>query len=121
MNKEYNKDNVFYKIITGQINADKIFEDDFVIAINDINPIAPVHILVISKKNYVDFTDFVKNASVEEIASYYQAIDLIAQKFALQEYRLVTNNGHDAGQSVFHFHSHIIGGIKMDTLINKGL
>lgn len=117
----YDSNNIFAKIITGEIPAKKIYEDNYVIAINDINPVAPIHILVIPKNGYKDFTTFIGNASNEEITHYYKAIKKIADDAGAKDYRVITNNGKGAGQSVFHFHSHIIGGREITGLIDKGL
>lgn len=117
----YNKNNVFAKMISGEIVVEKIYDDEILIAINDINPAAPVHVLVIPKKSYVDFDDFSQNATEHEIVHYYKMIAKIAIDQGLSDYRLVTNKGSDSGQSVFHFHTHIIGGKKISELIDKGL
>ncbi|NRB11131.1 MAG: HIT domain-containing protein [Rickettsiaceae bacterium] len=117
----YDKNNIFAKIISGEINTDRIYEDDKVIAINDINPAAPIHILIIPKENYVDFADFVNNANSEYIAHYYKIINKIAKDNGADEYRLVTNKGAAAGQSVFHFHTHLLANMSTHELINKNL
>lgn len=115
----YDKNNIFAKIISGEISSDKIHEDDHVIAINDINPVAPVHMLVIPKKPYADFADFISKATKEEVSHYFSAIKNIAENQGLKEYRLVSNKGTSAGQSVFHFHTHIIGGKTIHGLIDS--
>lgn len=117
----YNKENIFAKIIDGAIPTEKLYEDEMLIAIRDINPAAPVHILVIPKGEFIDFADFVANASRELIAHYYQTIAKIAKEHNAGDYRLVTNRGKGAGQSVFHFHTHIIGGREIKGLIDNGL
>ena len=115
----YDEDNIFAKIISGKIDSQKVYEDEYLIAINDINPVAPVHILAMPKKPYLDFADFVSNAGVTEIAHYFSALKIIAQNQNLKEYRLVSNKGPSAGQSVFHFHTHIIGGKNIHGLIDS--
>lgn len=117
----YDKNNIFAKIIAGKIPAEKIHENDSVIVIKDINPVAPVHLLIIPKGEYVDFADFIAKANTDEIASYYRAIGKVAADHELEHYRLVSNKGSGAGQSVFHFHTHLIGGATMKGLIDKGL
>lgn len=113
----YDSNNVFAKILRGEINSPKIYEDDYVIAINDINPVAPIHILIIPKGQYVDFADFIANASQDMIVGYYQAIKKIADDKALSDYRVITNKGSGVGQTVFHFHTHLISGKKFLGLI----
>lgn len=108
----YNSDNVFAKIIDGTIKTEKLYEDSTLIAIKDTNPVAPIHILVIPKVGYTDFSDFTANASTEDIAHYFKTIAIIAKQQGAENYRLVCNKGADVGQSVFHFHTHIISGIK---------
>lgn len=101
---------VFGKIIKGEISADKVYENERVIVIKDINPKAPVHLLLIPKKAYSSFQEV-----PQEDLSIVQEIGRIAQELAKQfdvadNYRLVTNIGTKAGQSVFHLHFHLIGG-----------
>ncbi len=110
---KYDKNNIFAKIISGELPTKRIYEDDYLIAINDINPVAPVHILVISKNEYVDFKDFIAKASNIEITNYYNKISEIAKKNGLEGYRVITNIGKKGGQTVFHFHTHIIGGMDL--------
>ena len=115
---KYNPENVFAKIITGKIPANKVYEDEHLLAFHDIQPAAPVHILVIPKGSYIDYGDFVSKASTEEIAYFFKKIDDIAKNLGLVDsYRLISNKGNRSGQSVFHFHVHIIGGRKIDNLI----
>lgn len=113
----YDKKNIFKKIIEKEIPADILFEDDSVIAFNDIAPLAPIHILVIPKGKYRDYSDFIAKSSKEEITHYFQKIYEIAHKYSGENFRLCTNNGSDAGQSVFHFHMHILGGRKLGEMV----
>ncbi len=117
----YNKNNIFAKIITGEIPATKLYEDEVLIAIKDINPAAPIHILVIPKGNYINFADFVKKAPSDHINHYFKTIAKIAKDNGANEYRTVSNNGLSSGQSVFHFHTHILSGSKNINLIDKNL
>jgi histidine triad (HIT) family protein len=117
----YDSNNVFGKIISGAINAEKLYEDDKLIAIKDINPVAPVHILVLPKDPYIDFSDFVTKANAQDVTHYFKTVARIAKEQGAENYRLVSNKGAEAGQSVFHFHTHIIGGLEDLNLINKGL
>jgi diadenosine tetraphosphate (Ap4A) HIT family hydrolase len=104
---------IFAKIIKGETPCDKVYETADVLAFHDINPVAKVHILVIPKKlNYANFDQFIANASVDEIASFWQAVNKVAEIAGIKAsgFRLITNNGVDARQEVEHFHVHIIGG-----------
>lgn len=108
---EYSSDNVFYKIIHKELNTDLVLEGKHFIAINDIRPKAPVHVLIIPKNNYVDYTDFVKNATPEEIIDFNQAIVKVVDLMKLQEggYRLISNSGKFGQQEVPHMHVHVLG------------
>ena len=117
----YDDNNIFAKIISNQIASSRIYEDEYLIIIKDVNPVAPFHLLAIPKGRYKNFTDFISSASSLEIAAYYKAIGKVTNDLGLAEYRLVTNNGRSVGQSVFHFHTHIIGGKNIDKLIDQGL
>ena len=114
----YNKDNIFAKIIKGQLPAKKVYEDDKILALHDIHPVAPTHILVLPKGEYIDFTDFIMKASSEDVQHYFNKIAEIIKELGLEEnsYRLVTNKGSQSGQSVFHFHTHIISGRRLTEL-----
>lgn len=117
----YDKNNIFAKIIKGDIPAKKLYEDEKIIAIKDINPAAPIHILVIPKGNYLDFDDFVASSTPEDISHYFKTIRVIARENGAENYRLVSNKGAAAGQSVFHFHTHILSGSGNNNLIDKNL
>jgi len=106
----YNPNNIFAKIIRGEIPSNKIYEDEEILAINDLYPVAPIHILVIPKGNYTDFNDFVSKASEHQIKNYFQKIAEIASDATSDGYRLVANTGKKSGQTIFHFHTHIISG-----------
>src|SRR4051812_20350782 len=115
----YDQNNIFAKIIRDEIVAEKLFEDDKVIAIHDKNPAAPIHILIIPKQGYIDFSDFITNASEVDIIHYYKTITKIAKLIGVEEYRLITNKGKKSGQSVFHFHTHLISGKSITELIDQ--
>ena len=118
---KYDQNNVFAQIINNKIKAEKLYEDESVLAIKDINPASPLHILVMPKKGYIDFADFVGNASPVEIAHYFRVISKIAKDNGAKNYRIVSNKGSESGQSVFHFHTHILSGFNDPDLINKNL
>ena len=105
---------LFCKIMNGEIPSQKVYENDFVYAFRDINPQAPVHVLVIPKKHIASL-DEVDNASERELAECLRAIRLIASRENLGNgYRVVSNCGPDACQSVHHLHFHILGGRQME-------
>lgn len=109
MQRNYDKNNVFYKIIRGEIPCEKVYEDKSVLSFRDINPKAPVHVLVIPKGEFIDFNDFIENSSVGEVEFFFRTVKKIATKLELKSYRIVTNCREEAGQVVFHFHVHIMG------------
>ena len=100
---------IFKKIIDGEIPSDKVYEDEDVLAFRDVNPAAPVHILIIPKREIVNLFD-----ATDDDQALLGKLMLTARKVAEQEglsdFRLVANNGAGAGQSVFHMHLHVIGG-----------
>lgn len=108
----YDPNNIFAKILRKEISAQIIYEDDNVLAFNDIFPKAPTHVLVIPKASYVSFDDFINTAAAEKIVVFFQTIRKIAHQLGLAEsgYRLMMNHGQDSGQEVPHFHVHILGG-----------
>ncbi len=115
----YDDNNIFAKILRGEMKASKVYEDDNVLAFNDIFPVAPVHILVIPKGEYINFAHFCSEASIETVANFFKTVATIADSIeALKDgYRLITNKGEFVGQSVNHFHVHIIGGGKLSSKI----
>jgi histidine triad (HIT) family protein len=111
----YDNDNIFAKILRGEIPNATVFEDESVLAFNDIAPKTPIHVLVIPKRPYIDMDDFSVNGTVEEIGNFFKKVGDIARNLGLDEngYRVVSNNGPNAGQLVPHFHVHIMGGQKI--------
>lgn len=109
---KYDKNNIFAKIIRKEIPADIIYEDNQVLAFRDIAPAAPVHILVIPKKECVSYHDFIEKSSAEEIAYFFQSVQKICKDLNLQEagYRIMCNIGKNAMQTVHHMHLHILSG-----------
>lgn len=108
----YDPENIFAKILNGDIPCDKVYEDEYVLAFNDIAPQAPVHVLVIPKGQYVSIDDFGANASEAEITGFYRAVAKISQDLGLTNngFRSIANTGDHGGQEVPHFHMHILGG-----------
>lgn len=113
----YDSTNIFAKILRGEIPSKKVYEDEFAFAFHDIAPNAPIHILVVPKGEYRDFSDFSARAPASLVQGFFAAIGKIAAQHKLQHYRLITNNGEGAGQSVFHFHVHLLAGKKMGALL----
>ncbi len=105
------KDCIFCKIITGQLKTEIVYENDFVLAFKDLNPQAPVHLLVIPKTHIEKISDLNQD-NKNVVAELVIAANEIAKKYKIVEtgYRLVFNCGSDAGQAVFHIHLHLLGG-----------
>ena len=108
----YDRDNIFAKILRGELPCEKVYEDDHAFAFNDIRPQAPVHVLVIPKGAYVSWDDFTAKASDEEIAGYMRAVGTVTRELELagDGYRLMVNMGRNGHQEVPHLHVHIFGG-----------
>ena len=107
-------DCLFCKIINGDIPSTKVYENEYVFAFKDINPQAPVHIIVIPKQ-HIKSADEINKFNSTLIANVFEAIPEIARVAGLENgYRVITNIGHDGAQSVHHMHFHILGGKAMD-------
>jgi diadenosine tetraphosphate (Ap4A) HIT family hydrolase len=108
----YDDQNIFARILRGEIPARKLFEDEWALAFHDIAPLAPVHVLVIPKGRYVSFADFTATASEAEIAGFFRTVAAVARQLELEApgYRILTNMGEHSGQEVPHFHVHVFGG-----------
>ena len=119
--KPYDPENIFAKILRGDIPCSKVFEDDHVLAFNDIAPQAPTHVLVIPKGPYTSYDDFAANASDAEIIAYTRAIDKISAAAGVNEdgYRLIANTREHGRQDVPHLHVHILGGEKLPLMLPK--
>ena len=117
----YDRNNVFARILRGEIPCRKVYEDQYVLAFHDINPATPVHILVIPKGAYVSLDDFSAQASDAELAGFTRALGAIARQQGVAEtgYRILANHGQDANQEVPHFHVHIFGGRNLGRMISK--
>ena len=104
----------FCKIIKGEIPSSKVYEDEEILAFNDINPATPIHILVIPKKHIKSLAEM-KDGEEKIISKIYKLINEIAEKQGFKEkgYRVIVNCGKDAGQEVGHLHFHLLAGIKM--------
>jgi len=117
----YDPNNIFAKILRGDIPSTKIYEDDTAVAFNDIHPQAPQHVLVLPKGAYTDMDDFTARASDAEIAGLFRALGAIARKAGLHEtgYRVISNCGADSGQEVPHLHLHLLGGKKLGRMLPR--
>ncbi len=117
----YDDQNVFAKILRGEIPNRTVYEDEFALAFHDIAPQAPIHILVIPKGPYVSWNDFTATASDSEIAGYVRAVGHVARTQGLVEpgYRLLSNIGQHGHQEVPHLHVHIFGGQQFGALLAR--
>lgn len=115
----YDAGNIFAKILRGEVPCKKVYENEFVFAFHDVAPEAPVHVLIVPKGEYVSFDDFSAQASPDELHGFFAAIGKVAELLGVAEsgYRLVTNHGPDASQSVFHFHVHLLAGKPLGKLL----
>ena len=120
----YDKNNIFAKILRDEIPCKKIYEDEYVLAFHDINPQKKVHALIISKGEYVDLDDFSLKASKEEISGLIKGISIVAKTIGVSEevkgggYRSLVNVGENGGQEVPHLHFHIFGGEKVGKMVS---
>jgi histidine triad (HIT) family protein len=119
--KPYDETNIFAKILRGELPCKKVYEDDWALAFHDINPLAPVHILVIPKGPYVSWDDFSDRASDAEMAGFVRAVGKVArdQQLVVGGYRLLANTGKRAGQEVPHLHVHIFGGQPLGPMLAR--
>lgn len=119
MAQAYDDNNIFAKILRGEIPCNKVYEDDHVLAFHDINPQTPTHVLVIPKGRYVNSDDFFNDASEAEIAAFFRAVGRISRDLGVvdQGYRVLANAGSDAHQEVPHFHLHIFAGTDLGRMI----
>lgn len=115
----YDDGNVFARILRGELPAKKVYEDEHALAFHDINPQAPVHILVIPKGRYVSWDDFAAKADDGEVAGFIRAVGHVAREAGLVEpgYRLLANIGGHGHQEVPHLHVHIFGGRQFREMI----
>ncbi len=118
----YDPDNIFAKILRGEIPNDTVYEDDEVLAFRDIAPQAPVHVLVIPKGAYVSLHDFTRDAPADVVGRFFQKAGEIARDLGVagEGYRAIANIGGHGGQEVPHFHLHICGGRRLGRMIPQG-
>jgi len=117
----YDPNNIFARILRGEIPCNKAFEDEYVLAFHDIHPQAPTHVLVCPKGPYVSMSDFTTTATDAEIVGFYRAIGKIISDLGLDAtgYRTITNTGLNGGQEVPHLHVHILGGRALGPMLSK--
>ena len=120
MNKSYDENNIFAKILRLEIPCHKILENDHALAFSDINPQSVIHVLVIPKKAYLDFYDFTENASISEIELLWKLVNDVIKLNRISEkgFRIISNSGDDGNQDVPHFHVHLLGGKNLGRMIN---
>ena len=111
----YDENNIFAKIIRGEIPCQKVYEDDDCLFFKDINPIAKIHVLGIPKVPCVDFSDFIKQYDNNLVSKFFTTVEMVIEKLGIKSsgYKIVSNSGKDGGQEVPHFHIHILGGAKI--------
>ena len=119
--KPYDDNNIFARILRGELACKKVYEDEHVLAFHDINPLSPTHILVIPKGRYVSWDDFSRNAKDGEIVAFVRAVGSIARDSGLVEhgYRLLANSGLNSGQEVPHLHVHIFAGRPLGPMLAR--
>lgn len=117
----YDRNNVFARILRGEIPCNKVYEDDHVLAFDDISARAPTHVLVIPKGEYTSLDDFSERASEAELAALVRALGHIARQRGVAEsgYRIIANTGGDGHQEVMHFHVHVLGGRDLGAMLPR--
>jgi diadenosine tetraphosphate (Ap4A) HIT family hydrolase len=109
---EYDDQNIFARILRGELPSKRVFEDEWALAFHDLYPQAPLHVLVIPKSPFVSLVDFCARGSAAEIAGFWRAVGAVAHQLGLEApgYRILSNIGEHGGQEIPHFHVHIFGG-----------
>ncbi len=117
----YDQNNIFARILRGEIPAKTVYEDEHALAFHDINPQAPVHVLVIPKGPYVSMADFTANAPDALVLGFFRAVGKVAEELALTApgYRILANHGPDSHQEVPHLHVHVFGGQRLGPMLVK--
>ena len=117
----YDQNNIFARILRSGIPCKKVYEDDSALAFHDINPQAPIHVLVIPKGPYVSMADFTANAPDALVLGFFRAVGKVAAELELVEpgYRILANHGPDSHQEVPHLHIHIFGGKRLGPMLAR--
>ena len=118
----YDDNNIFAKILRGEIPSKKIYEDEYVLSFYDVNPQKKIHALVISKGKYIDLDDFNAKASDKEIVGLLKGISIVAKQLGIsldmgKGYRTLSNLSEDGGQEVPHLHFHLFGGERVGKMV----
>ena len=118
----YDDNNIFAKILRGEIPCEQIYEDEYILSFYDINPQKKVHALVIPKGKYIDLDDFASKASEQEISGLIKGINTVAKKLKISSdtgkgYRALANISENGGQEVPHLHFHLFGGEKLGKMV----
>ena len=118
----YDKNNIFAKILRGEIPCNKIYEDKFILSFHDINPQKKIHAIVIPKGKYINLDDFSRNANTDEIVGLLKVINIVAEKLNIsvdtgKGYRVLANISENGGQEVPHLHFHLFGGEKVGKMV----
>ena len=127
MTYAYDDQNIFAKILRGEIPNDTVLETEYALAFNDIGPQAPIHVLVIPKGPYVNFDHFVSRASDAEIVGFFKAVQHVSEQLGLRPgdggdgYRLLANAGRDGVQDVLHLHIHLCAGKSLGRMIGRSV
>ena len=118
---DYDESNIFARILRGEIPCNKVYEDGHALAFHDIQPQAPVHVLVIPRGDYVSMDDFSANAGDDEIAGFFRAVGKVARMLEIETdgYRMLANHGRNANQEVPHFHVHLFGGRPLGGMVRQ--
>ena len=119
----YDDNNIFAKILRGEIPCKKIYEDEYVLSFYDVNPQKKIHALIIPKGKYIDLDDFNSKASDKEIVFLIKGISIVAKKLGIsvdvdKGYRTLANKGEHGGQEVPHLHFHLFGGEKIGRMVS---
>ncbi len=117
----YDENNIFAKILRGEIPCNKVYEDEYALAFHDVRPLAPVHVLVVPKGPYVSLHDLTTSASTEFVGGFFRAVAETARVLGVvgNGYRILANVGRDAHQEVMHFHVHIFAGRPLGRMLNR--
>ena len=116
----YDNENIFAKILRGNIPNDTVYEDEYVLAFKDINPLCPLHVLVIPKNPFTDASDFNSRATPDEITGFWKGLEATLELLEIRDgYRLIANTGRNGGQEVPHYHVHILGGCSVGPMVSR--
>ena len=117
----YDDNNIFARVLRGEVPCKKVYEDQWALAFHDINPQAPTHLLVIPRGRWCSWADFSDGASDAEIAGFVRAVGMVARQMGLETpgYRLLTNVGTDSGQEIAHLHVHLFAGRPLGRMLSQ--